>query len=114
LRTPQPHATVRRRSRVPTPAAHDRHAEVHRFGDLLKAWRTARRYSLAACWAAIGGVLLAAWLISRPELEFDARNAYLIGAFCSLSLVWHLGFLRILARSWSPSDPGPATGLAAR
>jgi transcriptional regulator with XRE-family HTH domain len=30
---------------VPTPAAHDRHAEVRRFGDLLKAWRTARRYS---------------------------------------------------------------------
>jgi hypothetical protein len=80
----------------------------------LATTRMARRYSLAACWAAIGCVLLAAWLISRPELEFDVRNAYLIGAFCSLSLVWHLWFLRILARSRSPSDTGPATGLAAR
>lgn len=75
---------------------------------------TARRYSTVACWTAIGCVLLAAWLISRPELGFDAHDAALLVGFGGFSLAWHLWFLRVLARSRPPADANPGAGAATR
>ena len=73
----------------------------------------ARRYSLVACWTAIGGLLLTACLMSKPELSFDVRNALLLGAFCSFSLVWHLYFVYLLARIRARSDDAQAAGETA-
>jgi hypothetical protein len=72
----------------------------------------ARRHSLIACWTAIGGLLFGIWLMTHPELSFDARNALVLGAFCGISLVWHLGFVYVLARgrlrSGAAGEAGPA------
>jgi hypothetical protein len=91
-------------------------AAVASVGILLGRATTsmARRYSVVACWAVIGCLLLTAWLMSRPELSFDVRNALMLGAFCSFSLVWHLCFLYVLARSRSPSDAAAAVGARTR
>jgi len=59
----------------------------------------ARRYSIVACWSVVGCLLLTAWLSSRPGLSFAEHNAHLLFAFCGVSLVWHLCFLYVLARS---------------
>ena len=74
----------------------------------------ARRYSLVACWTVIGGLLFTIWLTSNPELSFDARNARILGAFCVFSLVWHLWFLYVLARSPPPVGAIPAATRATR
>jgi len=74
----------------------------------------ARRYSLVACWTVIGCLLLTGGLISKPEFSFDVRNARILGAFCSFSLVWHLCFLYVLARSRLPLDANAPSGAAPR
>ena len=74
----------------------------------------ARRYSLVACWTVIGGLLFTIWLTSHPELSFDVRNARVLGAFCAFSLVWHLCFLYVLARSPPPVGATPAATRATR
>lgn len=64
----------------------------------------ARRYSYVVCWASIGVLLLAVWLMTKPELSFDVRHALVIGAFSCVSIVWHLAFLYVLARVRSRAE----------
>ncbi len=58
----------------------------------------ARRWSALVCWTSVGCFLLVVWLASMTVLEFDVRNALLLGGFCILSLVWHLCFIVIARR----------------
>lgn len=74
----------------------------------------ARGYALIACWSAVGCLLLTTWLVERPGFAFDTRSARVLVAFCAFSLVWHLCFLYVVARTQPPANAQPARSKTTR